>query len=116
MTNWTAGGPLPARRTPEGIAIALRLMPKSGGNGVIGVKDGAADLPILKARVRAAPENGEANEALAELIAEWLGEPKTEAELVSGGKSRLKQILVRGDANTLLARLASRLAGLKSGD
>src|SRR5687767_10121306 len=95
---------LPARATADGIVLAVRLTPKSGADAVTGFEALGDGRLVLKARVRAAPEKGKANAALAELIADWLGAPKSRAELVTGGKSRLKQILVRGDAAMLMER------------
>jgi uncharacterized protein (TIGR00251 family) len=105
----------PARETPDGIVIAVRLTPKSGADTVTGVEVRGGQT-VVKARVRAAPEDGKANAALARLIAEWMNEPKTNAEVVSGGKSRLKQVLVRGDSTLLMNRLLARLQALNSGD
>lgn len=107
-----AGGsarPMPARAVAEGIVIAVRLTPKGGGDEIIGV-EAAGATPYLRARVRAAPEDGKANAALAELLAGWLDVPKSRAEVVSGGKSRMKQVLISGDAAELLERLAARIA------
>ena len=103
--------PLPARATAEGVVIAVRLTPKASSDEVQGVED-TAEGRVLKARVRAIPDKGKANQAVAALVAEWLGEPKSRAELVSGGKSRLKHILLRGDARALMAKLAARIAAL----
>lgn len=103
---------LPARATPDGIIIAVRLTPKSSADEVQGV-EATADGPVVKARVRAIPDKGRANEAVTVLLAEWLGEPKSRAELVSGGKSRLKQVLIRGDARSLMTKFAARIAGMK---
>lgn len=112
MTDVPKPSSLPARTTTEGIVIAVRLTPKSSADEVQGVED-TADGPVLKARVRAIPDKGRANEAVATLLAEWLGEPKSRAELASGGKSRLKQVLIRGDARALVSKLAARIGGLK---
>lgn len=92
--------------------IAVRLTPKSSADEVEGVEDTASG-PVIKARVRAIPDKGRANEAVAVLLAHWLNEPKSRAELVSGGKSRLKQVLIRGDAQALMAKLAALIAGLR---
>ena len=71
----------------------------------------------LAARVTAVPEKGKANAALANLIANWLGVPKSQCEVVGGGKSRVKQALVRGGSGELELRLqASSLARLQSGE
>jgi uncharacterized protein (TIGR00251 family) len=109
-------GALPARPVTDGIVIAVRLTPKAGADQVSGVEATGDGQPVLRIRVRAAPENGKANAAVAALLAKWLGEPKTRAELVSGGKSRLKQILIRGDAGALMEKLAARIAATQPGD
>jgi uncharacterized protein len=100
--------PLPARVTADGIIITVRLTPKASADEVQGVET-LADGPVLKARVRAIPDKGKANEAVAQLLADWLGEPKSHAALVSGGKSRLKHVLIRGDARVLMAKFATRI-------
>ena len=106
---------LPARSVADGIVIAVRVTPKAGGDEVSGVEASGDGRPVLRVRVRAAPEDGKANAAVAELLARWLDKPKTCAALVSGGKSRLKQILIRGDAGGLMEKLAARIASLQSG-
>lgn len=112
MTGLPNPSLFPARTTTEGIIITVRLTPKSSADEVLGVED-TADGPILKARVRAVPDKGRANEAVATLLAQWLDEPKSRAELASGGKSRLKHVLIRGDAQALMSKLAVRISGLK---
>jgi uncharacterized protein (TIGR00251 family) len=116
LTILPSGGALPARAVADGIVIAVRLTPKGGADQVSGVEVVGEGQPVLRVRVRAAPEDGKANAAVAALLAKWLDEPKTRAELVSGGKSRLKQILIRGEAGALMEKLAARLASLQSGD
>jgi uncharacterized protein YggU (UPF0235/DUF167 family) len=67
---------------------------------------------VLKARVRALPEDGCANQALERLVARWLKVPPTFVSVAQGGKSRVKQILIEGDAATLLRLIDARLAEL----
>ena len=69
---------------------------------------------VLKARVRAIPEAGRANHALEALIARWLGLPPSTVGVAHGGKSRLKQVAVSGDAEALSRLVAERLAELAS--
>ena len=52
---------------------------------------------MLKVRVRAIAEGGEANRAVSELLAKALGVPKARVKLLSGATSRLKQVAVDGD-------------------
>lgn len=60
---------------------------------------------VLKARVRAAPEDGKANEALIALLAKELGIAKSSLAIVVGQKARLKTIEAAGDTTALTARL-----------
>jgi len=52
---------------------------------------------VVKVRVRAIAEGGEANRAVTELLAQALGVPRAKVRLLSGVTSRLKQIAVDGD-------------------
>ena len=99
------------RRSKGGIALAVRLTPKSSRDEVSGIEpyDGKS---VLKARVRAIPGKGKANAALEKLIANWLGVPRSKVGLASGGKSRLKSIEVHGDTDELIALLEEKLAEL----
>ena len=91
--------------------LKVRLTPKSGRDEIAGVEDfGGAG--VLKARVRAVPEAGRANEALERLIAHWLKVPPSSVSVAQGGKSRLKQVLIEGDPATLLRLIEARLAEL----
>jgi len=62
--------------------------------------------------VRALPERGSANEALEWLVARWLKVPPSFVSVKQGGKSRLKQVLVEGDSETLTRLIEARLAEL----
>jgi uncharacterized protein YggU (UPF0235/DUF167 family) len=67
---------------------------------------------VLKTRVRAAPEAGRANEALERLIAHWLRVPPSSVKVTQGGKSRMKQVLIEGDADSLAHLIEARLGEL----
>lgn len=95
--------------------IGVRLTPKGGADEIVGVETRGGERPVVTARVRAAPEGGKANAALEALIADWMDEPKTNCEVIAGGKSRQKQVLVRGAPVLLTNRLLARLRALKSG-
>jgi uncharacterized protein (TIGR00251 family) len=71
MTN------LPQRKTPDGIVIEVRLQPRASRSRIAGLHGSA-----LKVCVTAPPVEGEANRALVELL--------------RGGASRNKTVLVRG--------------------
>jgi uncharacterized protein YggU (UPF0235/DUF167 family) len=59
----------------------------------------------LKARVRAAPSEGEANDALRRLIAKSVGVPPRDVALVAGAAARIKRLVISGDGPTLIAAL-----------
>lgn len=59
----------------------------------------------LKARVAAAPEDGKANAALIELLGKALGIAKSSIQIAGGQTSRLKRIVIHGDAVQLERKL-----------
>ena len=89
----------------NGVVIACRLTPKGGRDAVDGVARLSDGTSVLLARVRCAPEDGRANQALCALLAAKLGLPGSRVRLTAGAKSRLKQIAVTGDPDDLIARL-----------
>ena len=81
--------------------MALRVTPRGGRDGIDGLERLANGRMVLKARVRAIAEGGEANRAVTELLAKALGVPKARVRILSGMTSRLKQIAVAGDPREL---------------
>jgi uncharacterized protein len=95
----------PWRPTADGVVIACRLTPKGGRDAIDGASRLADGTSVLLARVRSAPEDGRANEALRALLAEKLNVSLSSVRLAAGAKSRVKQIAVAGDTGALIARL-----------
>jgi uncharacterized protein len=108
LTGDLSAARLNLRRTQTGIIMTVRLTPKSARDEVVGVES-FGDESLLKARVRALPEEGRANEALEKLIARWLKVPPSSVKVAQGGKSRLKQVKVDGDPDALEAAIAALL-------
>lgn len=99
---WTAAA--------SGVVVSVRLTPKGGRDGIDGVETLADGSAVLKARVRAAPVEGEANDALCRLLAKALGVPPRNVEIVGGATSRIKRLKIVGDAQALgvaLEKIAS---------
>ena len=88
------------RAISNGVAIRFRLTPKSNGNAIEAII-ATADGPAFRARVRAVPEDGAANTALARIVAVWLGVSKSSVSVTAGQKSRVKTITVAGDPERL---------------
>lgn len=94
---------------PDGLAIAIRLTPRGGRDSLDGIETLADGRQVLKARVRAAPSEGEANAALIALLAKELQTSRSQMTLTAGAGARLKRIVVRGDAEALAAQLQRQL-------
>jgi uncharacterized protein (TIGR00251 family) len=88
---------VPWRYSAQGLSVALRVTPRGGRDDIDGLEQLADGRMVVKVRVRAIAEGGEANRAVTELLAKALGVPKARVRLVTGATSRLKQIAVDGD-------------------
>lgn len=88
-----------------GIALAVRLTPKGGRDSIDGIETLADGRAVLKARVRVAPSEGEANKALCRLIAKGAGVPPRDVTLIAGATSRIKRLAISGDGPTIIAAL-----------
>jgi uncharacterized protein (TIGR00251 family) len=87
----------PWRFSTQGISISLRVTPRGGRDDIDGVETLANGRTVVKVRVRAIADGGEANRAVTKLIAKALGVQKARVRILSGTTSRLKQIAVDGD-------------------
>ena len=102
--------PLPAcRLSASGLAVLVRLTPKGGRDALDGLTTLSDGRIALKARVRPAPENGEANAALEVLLAKACNVGKSQASVSAGATSRLKTVSIHGEAEALLAALRMTL-------
>ena len=100
----------PWRYSAQGICVALRVTPRGGRDEIDGIEALADGRTVVKVRVRAIAEGGEANRAVTELLASELGVPKGRVRILTGSTSRLKQVAVDGDP----AKLGEALRALVS--
>jgi len=91
----------PWRYATGGISVALRVTPRGGRDDIDGIETLANGRSVVKVRVRAIAEGGEANRAVTELLAKALGVPRAKVRILSGATSRLKQVAVDGDPRML---------------
>jgi uncharacterized protein len=98
----------PWRYSNQGISVALRVTPRGGRDDIDGLETLADGRLVVKVRVRAIADGGEANRAVTDLLAKALGVPKAKVRILSGMTSRLKQVAVDGDP----ARLGEALREL----
>jgi len=85
-------------KSADGVTFAVRVQPRARRNAVAGLKGDA-----LKVCVTAPPEDGRANEALIELLAETLDVKRRQIEILTGATSRDKVVRVSGLGRTELA-------------
>ena len=71
--------------------IAVRVQTRCGRDEIVGEREGA-----IVVRVGAPPVDGKANDAVCKLVARRAGVPRTGVSVVSGKRSRDKQLLVEG--------------------
>jgi uncharacterized protein (TIGR00251 family) len=110
----------PWRYSTQGISVALRVTPRGGRDDIDGLETLVDGRIVLKVRVRAIADGGEANRAVIELLAKVLGVPKAKVRIQSGMTSRLKQVAVDGDparlGDVLRKLTAAKPAELKTKD
>jgi uncharacterized protein len=88
-----------------GVLVDVRLTPRGGRDAIEGAETRADGRALLKARVRAAPFEGQANEALCRLLADALDTAPRQVTLVSGATARVKRLRIAGEAKAIVAKL-----------
>jgi hypothetical protein len=100
----------PWRISGDGVQLAVRVTPRASKEGAEGVWHDADGAAWLAVKVRAAPDDGQANKAVIALLAKALGVPKSAITLESGAAARLKRLHIVCKTYEMEARLRS-LAG-----
>lgn len=77
-------------QTAEGVVIRVHVQPKARREQFIGMHGGRIKLTVIEP-----PEKGKANEAVVRLVAAALNFSASRVELLRGGTSRQKDLLVR---------------------
>ncbi len=88
--------------------LTVRLTPSGGTDRIVGRGRNADGMTYLKARVRAAPENNEANRALEALIAKAFGVAKGKVSVSRGQTARLKVLEIDGASDAEIAAFLDR--------
>ncbi|MFC7395595.1 DUF167 family protein [Chelatococcus sp. GCM10030263] len=108
-SDWFFDPDLPWRKTATGLAVAVRLTPRGGRDGLDGIAVLSDGRTVVKARVRAAAEDGAANAALTAMLARATGLPASAARLAGGHKMRLKTVELSGEPTVIVAALGEAL-------
>jgi len=88
-----------------GMLVDVRLTPRGGRDAIDGVERRGDGRVVLKARVRAAPFEGEANAALCRLLAETLDVAPRLVTVAAGATARVKRIQIAGEPKSLAEKL-----------
>jgi uncharacterized protein (TIGR00251 family) len=97
------------RQTGEGVAVTLRVTPKSASARIGGIGEDAQGRCFLRVHVTEAPEKGKANEAVVKLLAKAWRLPRSRIEVVSGESDRNKTVAIKGEPDALMAQLGALL-------
>ena len=89
----------------DGLVVTVRLTPRGGRDQIEGVESRADGRCVLKARVRAAATEGEANDALMRLLARAVGVAPRAVSLIGGATSRIKRVHIGGAPGELAIAL-----------
>lgn len=89
------------RETPDGVELAIKVVPGSSRDRVAGVLGDA-----LKVSVSAPPEKGKANDAVVDLLAKALGVKRNAVRIVAGHGQPRKTVAIGGvTADAVRSRL-----------
>ena len=83
------------------VIFAVRIQPRASKDEITGEIAGA-----IKIRLQAPALEGRANEALIEFLAQLLKSPKGAVRILSGERSRIKRLEIRGVTKQQIERLA----------
>lgn len=99
----TDPGSLDIKVLPDGIAVRVRVQPRSSKNAVAGILGNS-----LKLNLTSPPVDGAANAACLAFFAELMHLPKSAVSITSGQANRQKVIKLTGvDKNNFLAVLSA---------
>jgi uncharacterized protein (TIGR00251 family) len=83
--------------------IRVKVLPRSSKNQIVGQENGT-----FKVKLTAPPVEGKANKALSDLLTKRLGLPRGSVEIVSGKRSRLKSVRIKGLSSEEVKNLLNR--------
>ncbi len=84
-------------QTRDAVLFAVRVQPRASRDEIVGEWAGAAGEPsAVKVRLTAPPVDDRANAAMCRLLADALGVAVSAVRIVSGERSRMKRVEVRG--------------------
>ena len=101
--------------TRSGLSVTIRLSPRARSDRLLGIVATAEGGRAVKASVTAPAQDGQAHEALLQLLARTWRLPRRDLSIVVGAASRKKIVHVAGDPDELIAKLSREIARLPGG-
>ncbi|ODS33433.1 MAG: hypothetical protein SCARUB_01405 [Candidatus Scalindua rubra] len=92
------------REMEGGIVIPVKVQPNSSKNGIMGEYANR-----IKIAVTVPPEKGKANKAVIKVLAEWLDVKSPDIQIISGEKSKDKEVFVRNITKKDVFKLALQI-------
>lgn len=102
VLNWPCLKLIQAGQASQHLSLDVSVSPNAKKTEVVGWHDGA-----LRVRLQAPPVDGAANEALRRWLADSIGCPVNQVELIRGATSRRKQLALRAQGSAVIAWLTA---------
>lgn len=100
---------MPFEASPDGVKVRVKLNPAAARDRMNGVAADENGVAWLTASVTAVPENGRANKALIRMLSKQWRLAKSSIQVIAGGTARRKTLLVVGETDAVLNKLAGWL-------
>ena len=82
------------------VVFKVQVVPRASRSEVVGEYNGA-----LRVRIAAPPVDGAANDELIRVLAKTFKIPRSAVKLVSGHRSKIKQVSIEASTNEVVAQL-----------
>jgi uncharacterized protein (TIGR00251 family) len=101
--------------TRDGLRVAIRLSARAKCDRLLGIVSTAEGGRTVKASVTARAQDGQANEALLQLLVRAWRVARRDLSIVVGAASRNKIVRIAGEPHQLLAKLSNEITNLPGG-
>jgi uncharacterized protein len=105
----------PFTPTHDGLRVAIHLSPQARSDRLLGIVSTADGGRTFKASVTARAQDGQANEALLQLLARAWRVARRDLSIAVGVASRNKIVRIAGELHQLLAKLSDEIRNLPDG-
>ncbi len=90
------------------LKIEIKIAPSSKSDEILEFIQDTDGLYFMKARVKAPPKEGKANDALIKLLSKFFALPKSNIEIISGATSKQKIIRIVDFSDEIIVKRVQR--------